>query len=321
VFSFIEGLLVYYRAIMSSLHANGGMTRRSLLLAAAAPLALRSVAPAIGFCIGTYGMKDLSIEAALRLIASTGYDGVELALMPGFHCDPAVISAGDRERVRALLRETRLTLAAMNDMLPITPDDRARSFERLKLDADLAHDLAPESPPVLDLIVGGTTAGWPASRALIIDELGSWARLAEQRDVTLCFKPHASQAIHNPARALDVLRAVNSPRLKICYDYCHMFVAGESLENSLRALGPHLGFITLKDARWTAGGHEFLLPGDGDTDYQLYFRLLKELGYKGWVAAEVTSMIWRKAGYDPAAAARRAYENIAPAWKVAGLER
>jgi inosose dehydratase len=309
------------QSIMHSPSNDRGITRRSLLLAAAAPLALRGAAPPIGFCLGTYGMKDLSIEAALRLIASTGYDGVELALMPGFPCDPAALSASDRERLRALLRETRLTLAAMNDALPITPDDRARSFERLKLAADLAHDLAPQSPPVLDLIVGGTTASWPASRALVIDELGSWAHLAEQRDVTLCFKPHAAQAIHNPDRALDVLRAVHSPKLKICYDYCHMFVARESLESSLRALGPHIGFITLKDARWTAAGHEFLLPGDGDTDYRLYFRLLKELGYRGWIAAEVTSMIWRKPGYDPAAAARRAYENIAPAWKAAGLER
>ena len=75
------------------------------------------------------------------------------------------------------------------------------------------------------------------------------------------------------------------------------------------------------DARRTDTGLELLLPGDGDTDYALYFRLLKELGYRGWVAAEVTSMIWREPGYDPAVAARRAYANIAPAWKVAGLDR
>ena len=113
--------------------------------------------------------------------------------------------------------------------------------------------------------------------------------------MTLCFKPHAGHAIHDPARALETLRLVSSPRLKICYDYCHMFVASESLESSLRALAPNLGFITLKDARWTDTGHQFLLPGDGDTDYPLYFRLLKELGYRGWVAAEVTAMILAKA--------------------------
>ena len=77
------------------------ITRRSVLLAA--PMALRGAAPRIGFCLGTYGMKDLPIDAALRLIARSGYDGVELSLMPEWQCDPARMSHGDRERLRALL--------------------------------------------------------------------------------------------------------------------------------------------------------------------------------------------------------------------------
>jgi sugar phosphate isomerase/epimerase len=307
-------------------HSTGPtITRRSLLLAAplalAAPLTLRSAAPQIGFCLGTYGMRDLPIETALTLIASTGYDGVELSLMPEWQCDPAKMSKADGERLGALLRETRLALPALNDALFITADSRVRNLERLRLAADLAHYLVPKSPPVIETTLGGKTADWPGSRDLIAEELRSWTDLAKRHDVLLCFKPHAGQAIHNSARALEMLRMVNSPRLKICYDYCHMFAAPEPLETSLRTLAPHIGFITLKDARRTDTGPEFLLPGDGDTDYALYFRLLKELGYRGWVAAEVTSMIWRKPGYDPAEAARRAYANIAPAWKVAGLDR
>ncbi len=307
------------------MNSDSTMTRRSLLLTAplalAAPLMLRSAAPQIGFCLGTYGMRDLPIETALRLIASAGYDGVELALMPEWQCDPAKMSKADRGRLRALLRDTRLALPAMNDVLFITTDSRGRNLERLRFAADLAHYLVPKSPPVIETTLGGKTADWPGSRDMIAEELRSWTDLATQHDVTVCFKPHAGQAIHSSARALEILRIVNSPRLKICYDYCHMFAAPEPLEGSLRALAPHIGFITLKDARRTNTGLELVLPGDGDTDYALYFRLLKELGYRGWVAAEVTSMIWREPGYDPAVAARRAYANIAPAWKVAGLDR
>jgi inosose dehydratase len=304
------------------------MTRRSVLLAApmalvgAVSIAPRAAgSPPIGFCVGTYGMKDLPIDEAVRLIARTGYDGVELSLMPEWQCDPAKMSDGDRRRLRALLDETRLAVAALNEALLITAESRTRNLERLQLAADLAHYLAPGDPPVIETMLGGRTVEWAASKQSIVDELGSWAQLAERHDVTVCFKPHAGHAIHNPARALETLRLVGSARLKICYDYCHMFVASESLESSLRALAPSLGFITLKDARWTDTGHQFLLPGDGDTDYLLYFRLLKELGYRGWVAAEVTAMIWRMPGYDPAAAAHTAYANIAPFWRVAGLDR
>jgi sugar phosphate isomerase/epimerase len=303
------------------------MTRRSVLLAApmalvgAVSIAPRNSAPPSGFCIGTYGMKDLPIDAALRLIADTGYDGVELSLMPEWQCDPAKMSDGDRRRLRALLGELGLPVAALNEALLITADSRVRNLERLRLAADLAHGLAPGDPPVIETMLGGRTEEWATSKQRFVDELGSWAQLAEQRNVTICFKPHAAHAIHDSARALESLRLVGSPRLKICYDYCHMFVASEPLESSLRALAPVIGFITLKDARWTDTGHQFLLPGDGDTDYPLYFRLLKELGYRGWIAAEVTAMIWRKPGYDAARAANAAYANIAPFWKRAGLER
>ena len=153
---------------MDSHSTDPTITRRSLLLAVplalAAPLTLRSAAPQIGFCLGTYGMRDLPIETALRLVASAGYDGVELALMPEWQCDPAKMSKADGERLRALLRETRLALPAMNDVLFITADSRVRNLERLRLAADLAHYLVPKSPPVIETTLGGKTADWPGSR-------------------------------------------------------------------------------------------------------------------------------------------------------------
>ena len=131
-----------------------------------------------------------------------GYDGVELALMPEWQCDPAKMSTADGERLRALLRETRLALPAMNDVLFITADSRGRNLERLRLAADLAHYLVPKSPPVIETTLGGKIADWPGSRDMIAEELRSWTHLAKQHDVTLCFKPHAGQAIHNSGRAL-----------------------------------------------------------------------------------------------------------------------
>jgi sugar phosphate isomerase/epimerase len=209
----------------------------------------------------------------------------------------------------------------LNDQLPLTANGRAHNLERLKLAADLAHYLAPDDPPLIETMLGGKTEEWDRTKEQFADELHAWAELARAREVTICFKPHAGHAVHNPARALELMRTVGSARLKVCYDYCHMFVARESLEGSLRQLSPHLGFITLKDARWTDTGHEFLLPGDGDTDYPLYFRLLKECGYKGWVGVEVSAMIFRKAGYDPRSAARKTYTAIAPIWKASGFPR
>ena len=158
--------------------------------------------------------------------------------------------------------------AAPNEALLITTESRTRNLERLQLAAELAHYLAPGDPPVIETMLGGKTASGATSKHGIIDELGSWARLAERHDVTC--SPHALCDLQSCPR-IETLGSVGSLRLKICYDYCHMFVASESLDSSLRALAPHLGFITLKDARWTDTGHQFLLPGDGDTDYRSTF--------------------------------------------------
>ena len=98
-------------------------------------------------------------------------------------------------------------------------------------------------------------------------------------------------------------------------------MGGFKLEQSLREMLPYTVFISLKDSRGTPEKHEFLLAGDGETDYVSYFRLLKQVGYRGFVSIEVSSMIQRKPGYDAKAAARLCYQRLAPVFVTAGLDR
>lgn len=297
------------------------MTRRSLLAAAAC--SAFGATSGTGFCIGTYGMKTLSAKEAIELTAGIGYDGIELALMPGWVTDPAALSSVQRAELRRMLRNSGLAVPSLVDQLPITgePEKRKYNLQRLKLAADLGHYLSPARPPVFETMLGGKTEEWEQCRNSIADELSAWAKIAEASNMTVCFKPHAGHAVHSPERALWLIDKVRSPKMRIVYDYCHMFAGHFGLEKSLRELGRHISFITLKDARWTQSGYEFLLPGEGDTDYTLYFRLLRELGYQGSVGVEVSSMIHRRPGYDPAVAAQVCYSRMAPLLKASGLRR
>jgi inosose dehydratase len=160
-----------------------------------------------------------------------------------------------------------------------------------------------------------------ASKTRIVNELLAWARIGETSALTIGVKPHAARALDTPAKSVWLMNQLRSPRIRLIYDYSHMFVSGFTLEQSLREMLPYTIFISLKDSRDTPENHEFLLAGDGETDYAAYFRLLKQLGYEGFVSVEVSSMVQRKPGYDPVAAARRCYRRLAPAFVRGGIER
>ena len=268
-------------------------------------------------------MKDLATVDALRLIKDIGYDGVQLALMPGWPADPAKLAADDRRTLRRQIEDSGLAVPSMLESIPLsgTPDARAKNLERLKRAVELGHELAPSQPPYLDTILGRKTADWDKVKDAMADELRTWVPLLESGNTTLVFKPHIGHAVHSPERSLWLINAVGSSRIRIVFDYSHFFVEGFPLEGSLRQLIAYSPFLVVKDSEGTPGKYEYLLPGDGKTDYLAYFRLVKELGYSGFVNVEVSGHIQRKSDYAPVPTTKLCYERLAPLMAQAGLVR
>lgn len=284
---------------------------------------LRGAGQSIGLAIGNYGMKVLSAAEATRHVASIGYDGVEYALTDGWPTSPRLLGAQDRRELRGLLKELRLGLPSLMESLPagLTPEKRAFNLERLKAASQLAHDLSPDRHPLVQTVLGLKPSDWDSKKQIIIDELRDWAQLAERMNMTFCFKPHAGNAIHSPEQAVEVAKAVGSPRIRINYDYSHMAVEGRPLEESLRLMLPYSAYVQVKDAKGTPEKYEYLLPGDANTDYVQYFRTLQSMGYAGWVTVEISSMIHRKPDYDALATAKLCYTRMSGAFAKAGVTR
>ena len=76
-------------------------------------------------------------------------------------------------------------------------------------------------------------------------------------------------------------------------------------------------FIHVKDAKGSADKFEFLLPGEGTTDYTAYAKLVAGSRYTGPVVVEVSGMVSNKQGYDPNAAAKASYTALAGAFGLA----
>lgn len=301
-------------------------TRRTFLHSLAATsltgqFAFARAAAAIPFGFSLYGMKSLPLNDALQLCADIGYSGVELALMPGWPCDPATLDRTARKDLKKRLEDLTLGLPALMENLPIlvSPAQQRSNLDRLRLAAELAHDLGGDSPPVIETILGGKPAEWNDVREKMVDLLGEWARIAAEERVTIAVKASVGSALHLPADAVWLIEQVGSRWLKLAYDYSHFQRQGLDMAESVRTMLPQTVFVHIKDNIDVGGKTEFALPGDGDTDYPKLLKLLRDGGYSGAVVVEVSGQVFSKPGYDPAAAARRCYQQLQPAFRAAGL--
>jgi sugar phosphate isomerase/epimerase len=89
------------------------------------------------------------------------------------------------------------------------------------------------------------------------------------------------------------------------------------MEESMKLLLPRTRFIHVKDSQGDVAKFQFLLPGEGRTDYVRYFELLRIHGYTGPVCVEVSGQISNKPNYDAPAAAKKCFATLSAAMNKA----
>lgn len=280
-----------------------------------------------GLAMGTYGLQSFSLGEAIRLIAKTGYNAVEITALPGTTGAPSVLKgAEDRARIRAIIEESGLRLCGI--MAGIEPQrDEAKHQEQL---ADLyyliqlGHDLSPENPPVIQTVLGGKD--WNESRDFFRDRLADWVQVAADQRGIISIKPHRSHAMSVPSEANWLIGQLGSPaRLGMVYDYSHYAFHEPplSIEDTVAASLPHLNYVAVKDAVREGGKVRFALAGESGTwDHADIISAIHDGGYRGDFCCEVSSQIWKNnPAYDPVKATRDCFENMVAAFGRAGVAR
>ncbi len=277
----------------------------------------------VTFSFGTYGMKSLKTEDAIRTIAKAGYDGVEIAARPDWDSAPSRMSAERRSEVRTLLNDSDLLVTALMEHLFPTADDTEHQagLARLREVAKLGHDLAPASPPLIQTVLGG--GKWEEKKALFRDRLGDWAELAKDTQTIIAIKPHRGGGMSKPSEGAWLIEQLgNTPWLRLVYDYSHYAFREMSVADTVATALPYTGHIAIKDTVQTDKGFRFVLPGDSGTfDYADLFKQFYSGGYRGDICCEVSSMVSSQSDYDPVAAAKTCYTNISPLFETAGVSR
>jgi inosose dehydratase len=262
-------------------------------------------------------MQTVPVDDALRHLRTIGYDGAELCLMPGWPTEAGKLDRAARKRIRDTGFPVPTLIENFNTLVDAA--ENLRTLDRIRAAAELAHDIAPKDPPILQSVLGGKPDSWEQSKEQMASRLGEWARVAQQSGIRLAVKSHIGSASNTPEKLLWLLDRVDNPALSGIYDYSHFQLMGLSLRETLNSLLPRSTFVTVKDGTLVDGAPRFLLPGEGTVEYQEYFSLLKSHAYRGWILVEISRQLQTKPGFDPVQAASKAYANMAPLLESAGL--
>ena len=132
-----------------------------------------------------------------------------------------------------------------------------------------------------------TDVPWEKQRQGIVNGLRKAGDIARDHGVCLTLEPlnrveSPRQSILMAAEAFPIIAEVAHPNVKVCFDMYHLQLSEGNLTNNLK-LGWEKGWIKIVQIGDVPGRKE---PGTGETNYPHMFRILREIGYNGYLDTE-----------------------------------
>ena len=252
-------------------------------LASTWPVAAQSVGAAnkVRFSFMLWALeKQAPFDQCLEWVAEAGYQGVELV------GEFQSWSPTERAATMARMRRLGMVFDAMSGVkagfaVPTqTEAFRTQFTEQMRAAKEL------ECPKII-LLSGNRVDGLRdgVQRQTSIDNLKWATESATKEQIDIVIEP--IDPLENPSIYLasvtdgfDIVRVVNSPNVKVLYDFYH---EQRSFGNLIEKLEKTIGWIGLVHVADVPGRHE---PGTGEIDYESIYRKLAELNYSHWIAME-----------------------------------
>ena len=241
------------------------------------------------------------LEDCIKKAHTMGYEGVELSFPNPWKVDI--------EHLKRILADYDLEVPALSTGLSylhykwsLTSLDsslRTKAVEALGKYIELAELL---NALVVIGLIRGESREIPRDKALSMLEQGlkECCRVAESRGVTLVLEPlnrYETRLINRIEEALEMVHRVSSDNLKLLVDTFHMNIEEPIIEDSLRSAGGLIAHVHVADSNRLA-------PGMGHLNFKSILSVLKDIGYKNYLSAEILPIP------DPDTAARATIEYL-----------
>jgi sugar phosphate isomerase/epimerase len=254
------------------------------------------------------GQTRLSLDDFLVKARQLGFDAVMLmAKRP--HLSALDYDAAARRRVRERLAELQLQVACLAgytdfcmgaDRLDIPTREMQIVYVREL--CRLTHDLGGNLVRIFTGFEQGSVS-LDQQWTWCVDCLRECARFAADLGVTIGVQNHHDVAVHWQSLR-DLLTDINEPNCKAMFDAWAPALQGDDPAVAVKEMAPFLVHTTVADyvrrprfryqpplvnyAR-EADAIRAVPMGEGFIDYRSFFRALREIGYRGYVAYEMCS--------------------------------
>ena len=130
---------------------------------------------------------------------------------------------------------------------------------------------------------------------------------AEELGVIVALETH--DACSSAVLVAELLQRVRDPSFAALWDVHHPYRVGESPDDVLRALGPRISLVHVKDARRRGDDWELVPLGEGEVPVRESLAALRAAGYDGWLTFEWEKR-WHPELADPELALPRDGETL-----------
>lgn len=221
----------------------------------------------------------------LAFLKEAGFDGVELAVRDA--------AAFDGDALRRALEESGLEVSLVGTA-PISYQDglelchpdaeaRARALERLFGHVDFAGELG--CPVNIGRFRGSLLEGEgrAASEGWMRDALRAGADRAAARGIRMLFEPHHrfnTNFARSTREGLVLLDEMGHEAMGLLIDSFHMNIEDASFSGAIREAGGRIEYFHVADNMRT-------YPGSGHVPFDEIIAALKEVGYAGYLSAQL----------------------------------
>jgi L-ribulose-5-phosphate 3-epimerase len=216
-------------------------------------------------------------------LAHMGFEEFELMTMPG-HLWPDELDDGQRGELLARFDDLGIRIRSLNhtgldqNLCSALPEVRSYTVGLFRKLIKLARQL--RAPNVI-VVPGRLNPLLPApgSRHMewLYESLLHLKAPAEDSGVALALENIPIGPIPRVGELIDVVRHLESPAVRICYDVANGHYAGEDPVAGLEAAAPWLEVVHISDTTRKVWRHDVI--GDGDIDFAPILKAIDAIGH------------------------------------------